>query len=180
MSRLGRLPVILPPGVKAYLDSSTLRLEGPLGQLCQKVPDDLGVQMEDGSLIINQVRETRQASAQQGLMRALVVSMVKGVTSGFEKVLEITGVGYRAEVKGNDLVLSLGFSHPIIFPLPPGIKAEVAERGTRVAVKGIDKQLVGQVAADLRRFRKPDPYKGKGIKYLGEKLRRKVGKTGVK
>lgn len=171
--------MILPQGVKAHLEGLTLAVEGPLGKLLQDVPEELEVEMGDGSLLVKRAKESRRARAHQGLMRALAVSMVKGVTSGFEKVLEITGVGYRAEVKGNELVISLGFSHPIIFPLPSGIKVDV-ERNTRVAIKGIDKQLVGQVAADLRKFRKPDPYKGKGIKYLGEKLRRKVGKTGVK
>lgn len=170
---------MLPQGVKATLAGQTLTVEGPLGKLLQKVPEDIELEMGDGSLLIKRARETRTARTQQGLMRALATNMVQGVNAGFEKVLEITGVGYRAEVKGRDLVISLGFSHPIVFPLPDGIKVEV-ERATRIAVKGIDRQLVGQVAADLRKLRKPDPYKGKGLKYVGEKLRRKVGKTGVK
>lgn len=161
------------------MGEGNLVVEGPLGRLQQPLPPDVVVEPGDGSLRVKRRYEGRRARMMQGLIRSLTANMVTGVSKGFEKVLEIVGIGYRAEVKGDRLVLSLGYSHPIEYPIPEGIKIDV-ERATRITIRGIDKCLVGQTAAEIRSLRKPEPYKGKGIKYIDEKIRKKVGKAGVK
>lgn len=179
MSKLGKIPIAIPEKVKVSLDQAVLTVEGPLGRLSQGVPPEVAVEITDGRLMVVRTRETRKARVFQGLIRSLTANMVKGVSDGFQRTLEIIGVGYRAEVRGSSLVLSVGYSQPVEYQPRPGIKVDV-ERATRITVRGIDKQLVGQTAAEIRAVRKPEPYKGKGIKYVEEKIRRKVGKAGAK
>lgn len=179
MSRIGKRPVPLPPGVKAQVNGQRVEIQGPRGSLGLTVHERLAVAVEDGTLRVTRRDDERESNALHGLTRTLLANMVTGVTRGFEKTLEISGVGYRAEVQGNVLTLSLGFSHPVRFPLPKGITAKV-ERNTVITIQGTDKELVGQTAAKIRSFRRPDPYRAKGIKYADERIRRKVGKTGAK
>ena len=179
MSRLGRLPVEFTSPVKVALKDGTLTVEGPLGRLAQTIPPEVEVELAEGSLLVKRLNDSRRSLMMQGLMRSLAASLVKGVSSGFEKVLEISGVGFRAEVKDEKLTLHLGFSKPVVYPLPKGVKVTV-ERQNRLTIRGADNQQVGQVAADIRGFKPPDVYKGKGIRYAGEVVRRKVGKAGVK
>lgn len=179
MSRIGRLPIKLPDGVKAKIEGRKIVVQGRLGTLEREIPEQIDIRLEDGFIKVVRKGEDRKTRALHGLMRSLINNMVIGVSQGFEKKLEISGVGYRAEVKGNMLVLNLGYSHPINYILPDGIKALV-EKGTIITIQGIDKELVGLIAAKIRSFRKPDPYKAKGIIYAGEKIIRKVGKTGAK
>ncbi len=179
MSRIGKKPIPIPGGVKIALSGRTVAVEGPKGKLKRDVADGVDVLIEADTVLINRQNASKQSDALQGLTRTLVANMVEGVTKGYEKVLEINGVGYRAEVKGTMINLSLGYSHPVEYPLPQGIVAEV-EKQTRITVKGIDKELVGATAAKIRSFRSPEPYKGKGIKYATERILRKAGKTGKK
>jgi large subunit ribosomal protein L6 len=179
MSRIGKLPVQVPAGVKATVQDRRVEIQGPKGALALTVHQRLSVEQKDGALVVSRRDDERESRAVHGLTRTLVANMVTGVTSGFEKVLEISGVGYRAEVQGNTLTMQLGFSHPIKHALPKGISAKV-ERNTVVTISGIDKALVGQTAATIRAYRRPDVYKGKGVKYQNERLRKKVGKTGAK
>lgn len=179
MSRLGRFPVEFASPVKVALKDGTLTVEGPLGRLAQTIPPEVEVELAEGSLLVKRLNDSRRSRMMQGLMRSLAVSLVKGVSRGFEKVLEISGVGFRAEVKDEKLTLYLGFSKPVVYPLPKGVKVTV-ERQNRLTIRGADNQQVGQVAADIRGFKPPDVYKGKGIRYAGEVVRRKVGKAGVK
>ncbi len=179
MSRIGRLPIKLPDGVKAKMEGRKIVIQGRLGTLEREIPEQIDIRMEDGFIKVGRKGEDRKARALHGLIRSLINNMVIGVSQGFEKKLEISGIGYRAEVKGNTIVLNLGYSHPINYVLPDGIKALV-EKGTIITIQGIDKELVGLTAAKIRSFRKPDPYKAKGIIYAGEKIIRKVGKTGAK
>ncbi|MBW1659045.1 MAG: 50S ribosomal protein L6 [Deltaproteobacteria bacterium] len=179
MSRIGKKPVILEKGVEVKVDGRMVSVKGPKGLLTQKIPEGVGVDIKGEELYVTKVEEgklAKKANAFQALTRSLIDNMVIGVCKGFEKRLEIIGVGYRSALEGRDLKLSLGYSHPVIFPLPKGIDVEI-EKPTQIAVKGIDKQLVGAVAAKIRSFRPPEPYKGKGIRYAGEQVRRKVGKT---
>lgn len=178
MSRIGKLPITIPSGVDVKIDDKNMTVKGPKGSLSHEMPGLISADIEDGSIVVKRRNETKQSRALHGLNRSLIANMVEGVSSGFTKTLEIIGVGYRAEIKGKNLTLSVGFSHPIIFQAPPEIDLAV-EGGNRITVSGIDKQLVGQVAAIIRSFKKPEPYKGKGIKYDGEYVRRKAGKTGV-
>jgi large subunit ribosomal protein L6 len=171
--------VQFPSQVKVALKDDTLTVEGPLGSLVQTIPPEVEVELAEGSLLINRLNDSRRSRTMQGLVRSLAVNQVKGVTAGLEKVLEIVGVGYRAEVKDAKLTLYLGFSKPMVYPLPKGVEVTV-ERQTRLTIRGADKQQVGQVAADIRGLRPPDVYKGKGIRYANEVVRRKVGKAGVK
>jgi len=175
MSRIGRKPILIPPGVKVAIEGQAVRAEGPKGKLAHVVPDPLTVSLQDGRLSVARSSDHRAVRALHGLTRAVLANMVQGVQVGFEKKLEIVGIGYRAQLQGRALQLALGYSHRVIFPLPEGIQAEV-EKQTLVTLRGADKQLVGQTAAKLRALRKPDPYKGKGIKYVTEVIRRKVGK----
>lgn len=175
MSRVGRKPILIPKGVTVAVEGETVRVEGPKGKLSRMVPAALTVSLQDSRLLVQRSSDHRTVRALHGLTRALLANMVQGVTEGFEKKLEIVGIGYRAQLQGRALQLTLGYSHPVIFPLPEGIQAEV-DKQTSVTIRGADKELVGQTAAKLRALRKPDPYKGKGIRYVGEMIRRKVGK----
>lgn len=175
MSRIGKQPIKIPPGVKIQLDNGTVRAEGPKGKLAQPVPAELTPRMADGTLVIERGSEERHVRALHGLARALVANMVTGVKDGFERRLEIVGIGYRAQMQGKAIQLALGYSHPIVFALPEGITAEI-DKQTAITLRGADKALLGETAAKLRALRKPDPYKGKGIRYAGEVVRRKVGK----
>ena len=178
MSRIGRLPVKVPPGVKVAVSGRTITIEGPKGKLIQEVAAGIGIAAETGQISLTRSGDERRARELHGLARSLVQNMVTGVSQGFSRSLVVNGVGYRAEVQGKSLVLTLGYSNPIEYPIPEGIKVEV-EANTRIRVSGADRGLVGQVGAEIRRFRPPEPYKGKGIKYEDEVLIRKVGKTGV-
>jgi large subunit ribosomal protein L6 len=176
MSRIGKQPVDLPKGVEARLDDGTLTVKGPKGSLELRVNPEMKVSIEDGVLTVERPSDAAGHRALHGLTRSLIANMVQGVTAGFERKLEIVGVGYRAEKKGPGITLHLGYSHTIDYPAPTGIELEVPVQ-TEVVVKGSDKQLVGQVAAEIRGFRPPEPYKGKGVRYAGEQIRRKAGKT---
>ena len=175
MSRIGKKPIPVPQGVKIAVEGNTVRVEGPKGQLSQRVPDSVSVRIESNVLTVDRSSDHRNVRALHGLTRSLLANMVHGVKDGFERKLEIVGIGYRAQLTGKNLQLALGYSHPVIFPLPDGVHAEI-ERQVSITLKGADKALLGQVAAKLRALRKPDPYKGKGIKYAEEQIRRKVGK----
>ena len=175
MSRIGRKPIPVPAGVDVTIAPGRVAVKGPLGQLEQAVPTRISVEREDGEIVVTRPTDRGPDRALHGLTRTLVANMVEGVTNGFEKRLEIQGVGYRAQLKGEDLELAVGYSHPVPYPAPEGISFDVPQP-TVVIVKGIDKQRVGQVAAEIRSVRPPEPYKGKGIRYAGEYVRRKVGK----
>ena len=177
MSRIGKQPVAIPAGVKVVLNAGEVWVQGPKGKLSRTFPGGVDVTVEASQVLV--AAPEGGSRALQGLVRTLVANMVQGVTEGFERVLEINGVGYRAEAKGKTLNLSLGYSHPIDYPLPEGISVEV-EKQTKIMVRGIDKELVGATAAKIRSFRSPEPYKGKGIKYSDERILRKVGKAGKK
>lgn len=180
MSRIGRAPIQVPQGTKVAVDAGVFTAEGPRGKVSQSLFDDYGVKVDDGVVTVSRPGESGPERAKHGLLRSLLANAVEGVSNGFQKTLDIVGVGYRAEVKGREVHFSLGYSHPVIFPIPDGIEIEVDPKANRVTVRGADKQQVGQVSAEIRRLRKPDPYKGKGIKYTNEILRRKVGKAGAK
>ena len=175
MSRIGRRPIEVPSGVNVAIDPGRVMVSGPLGELQQQVPARIKIEREDGQLIVTRPTERGDDRALHGLTRTLVANMVEGVTKGFAKRLEIQGVGYRAALRGEALELNVGYSHPVVKEPPKGISFEVPAP-TQVVVKGIDKQQVGQVAAEIRKVRPPEPYKGKGIRYEGEYVRRKVGK----
>jgi large subunit ribosomal protein L6 len=175
MSRIGRLPIQIPDGVDVQIDPGLVRVKGPKGQLEQAISPDLSFEREDGSLVVKRPTDRGEHRALHGLTRSLVFNMVEGVTNGFEKRLEIQGVGYRANLKGRTLELALGFSHPVRLDAPEGIEFEVPAP-TQIVVRGIDKQVVGETAARIRKFRPPEPYKGKGVRYAGEYVARKVGK----
>jgi large subunit ribosomal protein L6 len=178
MSRIGKLPITIPSGVDVAVDGQHVRVKGPRGELAHTVVDPITVDREDGELQVRRPDDERQSRALHGLSRTLLANMVVGVTDGYEKKLEIVGVGYRVLSKGPTTIeLNLGYSHSITFDAPEGVTFAV-ESPTRFSVAGIDKQLVGEVAANIRKLRKPEPYKGKGIRYAGEQVRRKVGKAG--
>jgi large subunit ribosomal protein L6 len=178
MSRIGRLPVTIPSGVDVAIDGSSLTVKGPKGELALDVVEPITVaQGEDGSIEVSRPNDERDSRSRHGLTRSLIANMVEGVTNGYTKKLEIHGTGYRVVAKGSDLEFALGYSHSILIKAPEGITFQV-ENPTRFSVTGIDKQLVGEVAANIRKLRKPDPYKGKGVRYEGEHIRRKVGKAG--
>jgi large subunit ribosomal protein L6 len=177
MSRIGRLPIPIPPGVEVAIDGRRITVRGPKGELARDLHPDMIVRQADGTLVVERPSDQKLHRQLHGLTRTLVANMVEGVTNGYRKALEITGVGYRAALVGRKLQLSLGYSHPVEIDPPEGISFEV-ENPTRLAVVGIDKELVGQVAARVRATRKPEPYKGKGVRYAGEVIRRKAGKAG--
>ena len=178
MSRIGKAPINVPSGVDVRISGQVVTVKGPRGELSRELPELVSVSQDGDVLQVERVDDTREARAMHGLMRSLVANMVIGVTDGFRKELDIVGVGYRAAAKGNDgLELALGFSHPVVVSAPEGITF-VVPAPTRIEVHGIDKQLVGQVAADIRAWRKPEPYKGKGVRYVDEHVRRKAGKAG--
>ena len=179
MSRVGKKPIPIPEKTKITFKDRELTVQGQKGTLSRAIHPDVDLAIEPGIMHVKTISEGRSNRAIQGLVRTLVANMVHGVNQGFERVLEISGIGYRAEVAGNTIVLNLGYSHPINFELPEGIAAKV-ERNTIIHLSGIDKELVGQTAASIRRLRPPEPYKGKGIKYGGERIRKKAGKTGTK
>ncbi|MEI6214764.1 MAG: 50S ribosomal protein L6 [Desulfuromonadales bacterium] len=179
MSRIGKLPIEIPKGVKVAFSDSVLSVQGPNGNLSRSIMSVVSLEISETTLLVTRNDESTAARSAHGLTRTLVNNMVVGVTKGFQTDLEINGVGYRAEVKGRELVLALGYSHPVNFQIPDGISIDV-EKMTKLSVKGFDKELVGQTAAKIRSFRGPEPYKGKGIKYANETILRKAGKTGKK
>jgi large subunit ribosomal protein L6 len=179
MSRIGKKPIPLPKGVTVKIEDNMVAVQGPKGKLDTPLPAGIKMQQQDGHLVA--IRENDSQAAVHGLARALVNNAVEGVTKGWTRDLEIVGIGYRAEMKGKaTVVFSLGYSHPIEYPLPSGIEAAVDPKQTKLTVSGIDRQKVGQVAAEMRSLRPPDPYKNKGVRYAGERLKKKVGKTGAK
>jgi len=184
MSRIGRAPISVPPKVQVtWTDENFVTVKGPKGELSSQVDPDLSLKLEDGSLSVTRPSDSKQHRSKHGLYRTLVNNMVEGVTKGYTKQLEIHGVGYRAAKVGENLVIQVGYSHPVEVQPPQGITLNVegidpATKATRISVSGIDKQLVGEIAAQIRRIRKPEPYKGKGIRYAGEAIRRKAGKAG--
>ena len=176
VSRIGSMPINIPEGVKVDINEKLVKVSGPKGALEHKLDAEVSAVVEDNKIIVKRASDRKLARAKHGLNRALISNIVIGVTTGFEKILEIKGVGYRAQVQGQKLQLQLGFSHPVIYEFPSNIEIEV-RKNNQIAVKGIDKQLVGEVAVTIRNMRKPEPYKGKGIRYLGEYIKHKVGKT---
>jgi large subunit ribosomal protein L6 len=178
MSRIGKKPIAMPKGVSVNVQPGAVEVKGPKGTLKQRVPAEITFEVKGTDLVAKTVREDPELSKFHGLARSLVANAVKGVVEGFKKELDIVGVGYRAEVKGKQVIFALGFSHAIVFDIPAGIDI-VIDKQTHVTVTGIDRQLVGQVAANIRLMRKPDPYKQKGVRYMGEVLKKKVGKTGA-
>ena len=179
MSRIGKKPIAIPKGVTVKIEGNTVAVQGPKGKLETPIPGGIRMQQQDGNLVAT--RENDSQSALHGLARALVNNAVEGVTKGWTKELEIVGIGYRAEMKGKTMVVfNLGYSHPIEYPLPTGVDAAVDPKQTKITLTGIDRQKVGQVAAEMRALRPPDPYKNKGVRYVGERLKKKVGKTGAK
>ena len=178
MSRIGKLPVAVPSGVEVTIDGQHIKVKGPKGTLEHTVAEPITVERDEtGTLLVKRPDDERTSKALHGLTRTLVNNLVVGVTAGYEKKMEIHGVGYRVQAKGSDLEFSLGYSHPVVVEPPEGIEFSV-DGPTKLSVKGIDKQLVGETAARIRKLRRPDPYKGKGVRYAGESIRRKVGKTG--
>lgn len=179
MSRIGKKPIAVPSGVKISVSGNVVEVQGPKGKLETRIPQGVSVEQKDGTLVAT--RKGDEFAAVHGLSRALLNNAVTGVTTGWTRELEIVGIGYKAELKGKDVVVfSLGYSHPIEVPLPAGISVAVDPKNTRLTVAGIDRQKVGQIAAEMRSLRPPDPYKQKGVRYVGEKLKKKVGKTGAK
>lgn len=179
MSRVGRMPIEVPKGTTVKIEDGMFVATGPKGTVSEKLLDGCPVDIDSGVVTVRRESDSGTARARHGLMRALLANAVQGVTEGFTKILEINGVGYRAEVEGKNLQLALGYSHPVVYSIPETIGIEV-DKSNRLTVTGADRQQVGQVAAEIRAFRKPDPYKGKGIKYIDEVIRRKVGKAGAK
>jgi large subunit ribosomal protein L6 len=179
MSRIGKKPIAVPKGVTVKLHDRAVEVQGPKGKLTQPYPAGITFEMADGSLVARCAREDPELGKFHGLARSLVANAVAGVTEGFKRELDIVGVGYRAEVKGKQVIFALGYSHAVVFDIPTGIDVAI-EKQTHITVTGVDRQLVGQVAANIRRLRKPDPYKQKGVRYTGEVLKKKAGKTGAK
>ena len=179
MSRIGKKPIPIPSGVKIQVSDGAVEVQGPKGKLRQALPPGIAFKQEDANLVARPVREDSELGKFHGLARSLVANAVLGVTQGFKKELDIVGVGYRAELKGKQVTFALGYSHPIVFDIPSGIDIAI-DKQTHITVTGADRQMVGQVAANIRRMRKPDPYKQKGVRYTGEVLKKKVGKTGAK
>jgi large subunit ribosomal protein L6 len=178
MSRIGKNPIDIPSGVEVSVGASEIQVKGPKGTLATPVDPAVAYKIEDGKVYVSRVDDSRQARGQHGLRRTLLANCVDGVTKGFSKTLEVIGVGYKVSVQGKKVVLAVGYSHPVEFDLPAGLEAKV--EGAKLTIEGIDKQLVGEIAAQIRRVRPPEPYKGKGIKYLDEIIRRKAGKSGSK
>ena len=179
MSRIGNKPIPVPSGVTVSVDGDAVKVKGPKGELVQALHSEMKVRVDNGTVFVERPDDSKKNKALHGLTRALIANMVQGVTGGYKKTLEIIGVGYKAEKKGKNLVLNVGYSHPVEYPEPTGISL-TAPTPTTVVIEGTDKQKVGQVAAELRAVRRPEPYKGKGIRYQGEQVRRKAGKAGAK
>ncbi|MDA8156832.1 MAG: 50S ribosomal protein L6 [Actinomycetota bacterium] len=182
MSRVGKKPVDIPQGVNVKLAGQMVSIKGPKGELAWEVPGPIGIKEDGGKkqILLERQDDSRQSRALHGLSRSLVANMVAGVSQGYTRVMEITGTGYRAQVQGRKINFSLGYSHPVEYPLPDGINAEVDKKQTTLTLSGIDKQMLGQVAAEIRKLRPPDAYKGKGVRYAGERIKLKAGKTGKK
>lgn len=179
MSRVGRMPIALPKGVEIEIKGAHIRVKGPKGELSRTFPASMQISIEDGNILVNRPDDERMNRSLHGMTRSLINNMVTGVSAGFEKVLEVNGVGYRAEVDDKkNLVLNVGYSHPVVVEPPTGISFEVEPKTRQIKVLGYDKEMVGQIAANIRKVRPPEPYHGKGIKYLDEKIRRKAGKAG--
>ena len=176
MSRIGKMPITVPAGVEVKIDGLTVAVKGPKGELTRTFRPFVTIEQEGDQIIVNRIDDSRDAKAQHGLVRTLVANMIEGVSKGFSKKLQLVGVGYRAALKGSDIEMQLGYSHPVFVPCPEGIKFECPQP-TEIIVSGASKEQVGQVAADIRKWRKPEPYKGKGIRYEGEYIRRKLGKA---
>lgn len=176
MSRIGKRPIDIPPGVQVETGPSSIQVTGPKGKLSLNIPAGIKVEAKDKKVIVSRISDAKEYAMKHGLIRALINNMIKGVIEGFSKELEIIGVGFKAQLSGKNLVLNLGFSHPVEYKIPEGIAIETP-KPTQIMVKGIDKQQVGEVAAEIRDFYKPEPYKGKGIRYVGEYVRKKAGKT---
>ena len=179
MSRIGKKPIPIPKGVTVKVGADAIDVQGPKGKLTTPFPPGITFEVADGQIHARTLREERALGKFHGLGRSLVANAVKGVTEGFKKELDITGVGYRAEVKGRQVIFALGYSHPIVLDLPEGIEITVDNKQTHIVVSGIDRQKVGQIAADIRAYRKPDPYQQKGVRYTGEVLKKKAGKQGA-
>ncbi|HEX4381326.1 MAG TPA: 50S ribosomal protein L6 [Myxococcales bacterium] len=179
MSRIGRLTIKVPDKVKVTATPGLVNVEGPKGKVAQKLDREIKVTIDKGVITVDRPNDSRRARQLHGLSRTLVANMVFGVTTGFSRSLDINGVGYKAELKGKEIHLALGFSHPVVYPLPDGVTAEYDAKGNRLTVKGADKHQIGLVAAEIRKLRPPEPYKGKGVKYAEETIRRKQGKTGA-
>jgi large subunit ribosomal protein L6 len=180
VSRIGKLPITLPAGVDVQIKGSTVKVKGPKGELAHTFPAAMKIKLDEGVVTVSRPSEAQEHRALHGMTRALLNNMVTGVSSGFQKILEVEGVGYRSEMQGSNLVLFVGYSHPVEIEPPTGIEFQSENRGREIRVLGYDKQAVGQVAANIRKVRPPDPYKGKGILYQGEIVRRKAGKSGKK
>jgi large subunit ribosomal protein L6 len=179
MSRIGKKPITLPKGVTAKVVNGAVEVQGPKGKMRQPFPTGINFELTDGHLVAKTTSENPELGKFHGLARSLVANAVAGVTEGYKKELDIVGVGYRAELKGKQVIFALGYSHPVVFDIPQGIDIAI-DKQTHITVTGVDRQLVGQVAANIRRMRKPDPYKQKGVRYTGEVLKKKAGKTGAK
>jgi len=179
MSRIGKQPIQIPAGVTVAVEGSTVRVKGPKGEMVRSFRPEMKIAVQDGAVVVERSSESKQDRALHGLTRALLANMVEGVTKGYRKSLELVGVGYKAEKRGKNLVLNVGFSHPVEYPEAPGLNI-TTPAPTQIVVEGIDKQQVGQAAAEIRSVRPPEPYKGKGIRYQGEHVRRKAGKAGAK
>jgi len=180
MSRVGKKPIPIPQGVNVEVKQDIVKVKGPKGELKYTFPEGVKMSVADGKVVVERSDDTKSRRALHGLARSLVSNMVSGVSKGYTRVLEITGIGYRAQVKGSKLAFTLGYSHPVEYQLPEGIKAAVDEKQTTVTLSGSDKQLLGQVAANVRKLRSPDSYKGKGVRFSGERIKLKAGKTGKK
>ncbi len=178
MSRIGRMPIAIPKDVDIDIDGDNVRVKGPKGELTRTFPGGMNITIEEGQILVNRPNDLRESRALHGLVRALINNMVVGVSSGFQRVLEVNGVGYRAELDKTNLVLYVGYSHPVVMEPPKGISFETEAKTRQIKVLGYDKEMVGQVAANIRKVRPPEPYQGKGIKYIEEKIRRKAGKAG--
>ncbi len=178
MSRIGRLPVAVPNGVQINVQGSDVHVKGPKGEMKRTFSSDVDIKMENGQVVITRKSDDPRERALHGTTRAVIANMVRGVSSGFQVVLEVEGVGYRAELQGKDLALFVGYSHPVKVPPPDGIAFEVDQKTRQIKVSGYDREVVGQTAAEIRRIRPPEPYHGKGIRYAGERIRRKAGKAG--
>jgi large subunit ribosomal protein L6 len=177
MSRVGKQPVTIPKGVDVKLSGANVKVKGPKGELDWTYPEGVSVAVEEGQAVVTRKSDDKPVRALHGLTRALIQNMVTGVSEGYARSLELTGIGYRAQAQGDNLVFAVGYSHPVEFKLPEGIKAEVDKKQTTITLSGIDKHLLGQVAADIKAIRKPDAYKGKGIRYAGERIKLKAGKA---
>lgn len=178
MSRIGKKPIVLPKGVTVDIKDNTIKVKGPKGELARTFRPEVSVAMENGQVVVARSSEARQTRALHGTTRAVLNNMITGVSDGFTKILQVEGVGYKAEMKGKQLVMSLGYSHPIVVDPPNGIAFGCNEKERTITISGIDREVVGQVAANLRAWRPPEPYKGKGLRYLGEQIKRKAGKAG--